>query len=182
MSLDKIPVAWSDEINGDRAPACKKAIISLTLKLPMSSPTSDISVLETIALEMATLDRLQGDLIRVSFKDHIDVNLEDIIKLQEPKAQLTGGRPYYLLVISPRYASVSKEAREFSATPEANEGALAKAVVTNSLGMRLVVNFFISINKPPVPHRVFTKEEDALAWIAELRAGQKHTPDLRDAN
>jgi hypothetical protein len=148
----------------------------------MSSPTSDITVLESVTLEKATIDRLKGDLIKIRFRENIDVELEDIKKLQEPKTRLTGGRPYYQLVVSPRFASVSKEAREFSASPEANKGVLAKAVVTKSLGMRLVVNFFISINKPPVPHRAFTKEEDALAWIEELRAGQKPKADHSDAN
>lgn len=136
----------------------------------MSQSFPEMSVKDSVNLEKAVLYWLGDDVLKIQFREHIDMDRDDIVRLQEPKARLAAGREYYMLIISPKFANVSKEAREYSATPEANVGAIAKAIVTRSLGLRLIVSFFISVNKPPIPHRIFGNEADALRWIAELRA------------
>ena len=41
----------------------------------------------------------------------------------------------------------------------------ARALLVESPVTRVMANFFISINKPPVPTKLFTSEDQAVAWL-----------------
>ena len=46
-----------------------------------------------------------------------------------------------------------------------NKNAIAKAIVLNNLGMRIIANFFLKFNKPVREHRIFDNELDAYFWL-----------------
>jgi hypothetical protein len=64
--------------------------------------------------------------------------------------------------------SMSKEGREYVAKI-GHHYFKASALVSNSVAMRLVVNFFNAINKPKVPFKIFGTEEAALKWLEKYR-------------
>jgi len=43
--------------------------------------------------------------------------------------------------------------------------ATAVALLVGSPVTRVMANFFIGLNKPPVPTRLFTSEDEAVAWL-----------------
>ena len=45
----------------------------------------------------------------------------------------------------------------------------ADAFIVNSLPMRLLVNFYISFNKPKIPTKMFNNPESAREWIYTLK-------------
>ncbi len=61
--------------------------------------------------------------------------------------------------------TVSKEARDFMASEEGCEGVLAAAILVDSPITRMIGNFFMSINKPLVPTKIFTDEAEAIKWL-----------------
>jgi hypothetical protein len=60
--------------------------------------------------------------------------------------------------------TMTREAREYAAT-HGSEVFLASAMVTNSLAIRLVVNFFNRFYKASVPFESFTSEKEAKIWL-----------------
>jgi hypothetical protein len=64
--------------------------------------------------------------------------------------------------------TMSKEARDFVAKEGVNYF-IASAVVSDSLSVRLVINFFNFFYKHKVPLRLFRNEEEALKWLRKFR-------------
>lgn len=53
---------------------------------------------------------------------------------------------------------------------------IASAIISKSLGTRLIVNFFLRFNKPDVPFKMFPDEESALAWLRSFQHKKKQQP------
>ena len=92
--------------------------------------------------------------------------LEDATATLEAMAQLTGGRRSPLLMdlhdVSPQDRSVRMEF--------ARRGDLVSAValIVDTPLSRVLGNFFLSVNKPLFPTRLFDNEASALAWLLEF--------------
>lgn len=130
-------------------------------------------IINSIELKNAVVYLLDGDIIGVKAKEHSVIDLEDVKEVNRAKRELIGNKKHFVLIVTPKDGSITKEAREFSASEEVNLNAIAKAIVMNGLAMRIIVNFFINYDKPPVPHKAFETERDALDWLKKIRASLK---------
>src|SRR5207253_895828 len=63
----------------------------------------------------------------------------------------------------------TKDARDFMAN-EGNDLVLASAMVVNSPMLKMMANFYIMVNKPKNPTRLFTDRESALEWLAQFKS------------
>ena len=69
------------------------------------------------------------------------------------------------------------DARDFSITPEARAYAatmgpdyfIAAAIISDSLAVRLVMNFFNAFYKPTVPLKMFATEKAARKWLRTFK-------------
>ena len=61
--------------------------------------------------------------------------------------------------------SVSAEARNYFAGEELAEAVCAIAGIIGSPLSRIMGNFFLGLNKPSFPSKLFTSEEEALIWL-----------------
>lgn len=64
--------------------------------------------------------------------------------------------------------SITREARNYAAE-HGKDFFIASAIVTDSFTVRLIVNFFNSFYKPLVPFKLFSTEEEALAWLRNFK-------------
>ena len=127
-----------------------------------------MQVIEQIKLKNMTVSLLDQNVVRIGVKEDTVLEVSDIKEIQEAKRKMIGDAKHTVLLVSPKYGSATREARDYSASPEVNENAIAKAVVLNGFVMRIIINFFMNYNKPPVEHRVFENEKDALEWLRSL--------------
>lgn len=81
----------------------------------------------------------------------------------------TGGEKYYALIDMTRHIDSTAEARNYYAVSEYSKFRYADALVIESLATRLVTNFYLSINKPSVPSKMFTDKQDAINWLQEQK-------------
>ena len=75
------------------------------------------------------------------------------------------GRRYRLLLDLGGVRSVTREAREYYGGPKFAQLYSAMAAVVASPLSRTLGNFFIMLNKPLVPTRMFETREQARAWL-----------------
>lgn len=127
-----------------------------------------MQVIEKIELKNTTISLLADNIFRIQMKENTVVDIDDVKEVQVYKRKLIGNKKHTVLLISPKHGSATREARDYSASAEVNENAVGKAIVLNSLVMRIIVNFFINYNKPPVEHRAFENEKEALEWLRSL--------------
>jgi len=129
-----------------------------------------LSLSETsIRAKQATISIIENGFIRILVDEEAEITRKDILEINEAKKKLAGNQPHIVLFIAPIHGNVTSEARAAAASKEVCHNAIAKAIVTKSLAQRLVANFFLRFNKPPVPTKLFSIEKEAMDWLKMMR-------------
>ena len=76
--------------------------------------------------------------------------------------------PVPVLVHMGAIRRVTREARAFFASDDYTQLAAQSALLVSSPVSRVISNFFIGLNKPLYPLRLFTDEASAVAWLREF--------------
>lgn len=92
---------------------------------------------------------------------NLDHAKENTLKVRE----LSGDVVYPILVDMRKIRSISKEARDHFAMRDRKPGVVAIAMLVSSPLSRIIGNFFLGLNLPAVPTRMFTDREQAERWI-----------------
>jgi hypothetical protein len=79
--------------------------------------------------------------------------------------ELGGRRCRPVLVDMRRAKSMDRGARSYYAGPETARVQCAAALIIESPLTRVIGNFFLGLNKPLLPTRLFTSEPEAMAWL-----------------
>lgn len=73
-----------------------------------------------------------------------------------------------LLIDARGIKSITREARSFFTTNGRETNTMAFAILIDSSVSKVVGNFFLGINKPAVPTKLFLNEKSALEWLQNL--------------
>ena len=98
--------------------------------------------------------------------DVIDLNVAKICVSE--RLEFSENNEYPCLVDSAKTHNITKEARDYFAK-EGNELITANAILVRSSVFKMIVNFFIQINKPDKPTKMFTNKDQALAWLEQFK-------------
>ena len=96
---------------------------------------------------------------------------DGILNLEDSKEIFKKIRENCPWQVSPIYASgntfsaLDKEARIFWGSPEVTKHCSAISMLTNTLTIKLLANFYIKISKPTVPICFFSSEEECIKWL-----------------
>ena len=112
---------------------------------------------------------LRGDLLVVTYKKDLKVNPEMAKDIIKERHEFTNNRPVVLLVYNQGVVRMDKKAREFLSSGDGVKGIIAAGIVVGSPFTSFMANFFVSVNKPKMPVRVFSNSEDALTWLQKFR-------------
>jgi tyrosine-protein phosphatase YwqE len=104
-------------------------------------------------------------LLRVKILPGAEIELDDAIQNFKATKMLTNNDNYLVLVDGRVSLSVSREARNFASQIKADEGRIAEAFLITSTANKLLGNFYINVNKPVVPTKIFSSDEKALEWL-----------------
>ena len=120
-----------------------------------------------IELHKATCELLEEGVILITYKDKVEIELEDVIELRNITNQLACGKPYVSIYESEPETIITKEAREISSKNGDIANRKALAIVVSNLAHRLIVNFFINMNKHIYPMKAFNTKEEAIKWAKQ---------------
>ena len=104
----------------------------------------------------------KDNIIQLQIHETFFVELSDAMSILESILKLSNGTKYPLLVIYADDNSFSTETRAYIANHTLTK---ADALVGTSLALRIVGNFYIKINKPIRPTRMFNDVESAMIWL-----------------
>lgn len=85
------------------------------------------------------------------------------------RMRITQGKSYPMLSDSRNVSNFDKEARSFLSLDVHVLYLTAGAILIESQLQKVLGNFFLHINKPSVPARLFTDREKALAWLEDFK-------------
>jgi len=93
------------------------------------------------------------------------MEVEDVLELKTLNKSIAEGKPYAIVVSFEHLADFSKKAKELIASKEFAEYTVAKALLVDNIGHRLIGNFYLAINKPYIKTKVFTDRTAAIEWL-----------------
>ena len=109
-----------------------------------------------------------GGIVQLSWVTRVDIHFEDAIAAIQAMTELTGGRLSPLLVDLHDSGQLARAARiEFTSRADLVS---AVALIVGTPLNRIVGNFFLGVNRPRYPVRLFDTEESALVWLNEFVA------------
>ncbi len=94
-----------------------------------------------------------------------EVELEHAMENTRKVHEISGDQVYPILVDIRKIRSISKEARDHFAMRDRKPGVVAIALLVSSPLSRIIGNFFLGLNQPKVPTKLFTDEGMAVDWI-----------------
>ncbi|MGB1015048.1 MAG: hypothetical protein ACPG4T_13005, partial [Nannocystaceae bacterium] len=117
------------------------------------------SKLEKFIHEMAEIE-FDGEVLQFRYHEGVYVDTSDAMDLVARASELVGSQaPVPTLIHVGRVKGVSKGARDFFSSSDENLAlSAAAALIVSSPIARIVANFFMGINKPKHPTRMFTSE------------------------
>jgi len=112
---------------------------------------------------------LQDDLLICTYKKGLKINLSMVREIIKTRLEFQEYKPVVALIYNQGVMKMDKKAREHLASDEGIEGIIAAAFVIGSPFTSFMANFFVSVNKPKMPVRIFTNAKDALKWLDKFR-------------
>lgn len=123
---------------------------------------------KTLETSVAFLS-FEDDILLVKMKEGINLDQAEMEHLLKQAVEFTSPNKYFAIIDTTAPYDSTPESRSFYAESEYSNYRYADAFIVNSLPMRLLVNFFITFNKPKIPSKMFNNEESALNWIQSLK-------------
>ena len=107
----------------------------------------------------------EDGIVDATLKRMVELTLADAEEAVEAIRTLSGERRRPVLVDLRKAKGMSREARVFFSGPVTATVESAAGLVVTSPLTRMIANFFMGLNKPLFPTRMFNTEEDAMAWL-----------------
>jgi hypothetical protein len=107
----------------------------------------------------------EDGIVRIIWVPGAEVTLQDAQELMVDYHKLRKGRRLPLLVDTRSMKSFARGARHLFAGEEAQGSANAVAIIVDSPVTTVMANFYLGLSKPRLPSRLFSSEDEALAWL-----------------
>ncbi len=108
-------------------------------------------------------------ILRIKVIEGAHMDLQSMKEDAAANIELMGDKKALALFDSRVFFTIEKDARDYVKSGIVDPTRIATAVLTDKLGVRLLVNFFIRFNKPTTPMKMFGDEESALKWLRQFR-------------
>ena len=112
---------------------------------------------------------LQDDLLIGTYKKNPRLSLEMAREIVKVRRDFTGPDPVVALVINQGVVSMDKQARDYFSSEEGTRGIKAAAMILDSPFGSFLINFFLTVSKPKMPVKTFSKKDAAIKWLQKYR-------------
>jgi hypothetical protein len=102
---------------------------------------------------------------RTKVKPNSEISLNHAMENSKAVNSLIEDKKFPILIDARGIRSMTRDAREFFSTRGRDTNTCAFGIIIKSPISRTVGNFFLGINKPAVPTRLFDNEENAVEWL-----------------
>ena len=124
-----------------------------------------LKLIKEINLEYVKVQLFEPELVRIEVTQNITIGKAEAIQITDQIGVLTNGKKYPVLMTGHEFAQVDKEGREYSASEAGLRFTIADAIIVKNLAQKILAGFYLRINKPRKPTRVFKNENEAIEWL-----------------
>jgi hypothetical protein len=112
-----------------------------------------------------TVKLREDGIIEIEVFNEPEVTVQDIIEGTDYIMEIVAEKKFPVLFIAQKYSIPTKETREYMAKKKSLPYSLADAFVLTSLPQKLLGNFYLKVNKPHRPTKMFTNQKEAVNWL-----------------
>jgi hypothetical protein len=94
------------------------------------------------------------------------IDLDIAEKSVSKRVNAMDGKSYPLLIKMKSINNITKEARDFLASPRGCEGVIVAAIQVSSPLENMIASMFLYLNPPLVPTKIFKDETKAKEWLS----------------
>lgn len=127
-----------------------------------------MELMQEIRFNYARVQLLEPKLIRLEIFGKVTIGKKEAKEINDAIAMLSRGKESLVLMVADEITTFNKEALDFSASDEGLRYTIGDALVVKSISQRVTANFYLKINKPKKPSKVFNSEKDAVNWLFAL--------------
>lgn len=112
--------------------------------------------------------KLSDGLIIAEFKKGLEFTMDLAKEMVDERLKLQNGKDYPLILIANGFKVESREVREYL-KKEGIQGMKSGCFVVENFFEKVMVNFFLFVNPPKIPSKMFTSLEEAIEWSAKYK-------------
>lgn len=103
-----------------------------------------------------------------NYNKDTSLTFDDAVNEVRIMKEMSGDKKIPVLVDINNVKSIPRESRVYYAGENAGKVYMAVALLIGSQTSRILGNFFLGLNKPKMPVKLFTSEEEALKWLEDF--------------
>ncbi|MES2679879.1 MAG: hypothetical protein V4635_08345 [Bacteroidota bacterium] len=107
----------------------------------------------------------QDGIVYIHISSQKEETVELVKEMVEKLGEMVNHKHVPILVRHENLALPGKANRDYWAKKESCPYSKAEAFMIGSIALRLLANFYLKINKPERPTRLFTDEQEANEWL-----------------
>jgi hypothetical protein len=104
----------------------------------------------------------------ISISPEKEESVELVKEMVKKMGEMVNYKPVPLLARHEEFALPGRENRDYWAKKESCPWSKADAFMINSTAMQFIANFYLKINKPERPTRMFSDEKKAIEWLKKF--------------
>ena len=124
-----------------------------------------MKVINQKTLDTHDIQLMDNGIMVIHNFDKREQTVEDQKKLIEIIGEMTGKKRIPMLHTFAQFSLPGKEVREFWASDATCLYSKADAFIAASIGQRILGNFYLKIEKPSRPSRLFSDTTKAMEWL-----------------
>lgn len=125
----------------------------------------NITIIKEIEIPEAFIMLRSDGIIHVDYKKDTTLDVDLQVSMRKIYDELTLGIKTHFIFSAAEGFILTKEARENSSIIDATSPIAAYGIIANNLAYKLIANFYLKVNKPKVPYKLFTTVEEAVKWL-----------------
>lgn len=129
--------------------------------------TTSLNSLERISFTNFSIQILEPGYYEIFVNENVEFSVDDFQQLLESQKKL-GGKQLPVLIICSNHVSTDIELLKSLSKNANNPFTKADAFVITSMAQRILGNFYVKINKPERPTKLFSDKSEALGWLKQF--------------
>ena len=125
-------------------------------------------IIEKMEVHNTRVELRDDGIIQFFYADNMEYTMAETHELETAVEAMTKGVTHMSLRIAGKYTTVDTELMKYLSRGRGTLFTLADAFVIHSPAQKILANFYLHINRPILPTKVFNKVEDAEKWLLSL--------------
>ena len=140
-------------------------MLSLFEHTESKKASSLVEVLKRKEFQRTIVEYRNDGVIHVVYKPGCTISVEDCYAMAKFIARIGEAEKYPFLTEPSGGSKIDEEARVLLASEKGNIFILKNAILCNSIVYEMIGNFFIRMDRPLTPTKLFESEVKAISWL-----------------